>query len=169
MFANGKKPSPDEQALLDPIFYYRPTDTFWDHARDVGIAAAIGGGAYLLAGILAAPTIAFGSSDLALGLSSGGALTKFIDRFGGLAKTFGQFVSTARTFPGQIKDAMTQAARIRFNLDGVNVSRLSGKLNEYGEPAAGYTNYELWLIKNTAEFLSKTKFYQNGKEVASPF
>ncbi len=114
-----------------------------------------------------ATALTFGTNDLVLGLNGGGALQQFVQRFGG--KTFGQFASAARTFPGQIRDALTQATRVRVNLSGIDLSRISGALNEFGEPAAGYTNYELWLIKNTPEFLSKTSFYKNGAEVASPF
>jgi len=45
---------------------------------------------------------------------------------------------------------------------------VSGVLNEFGEPAAGYTNYELWLIKNTPDF-SKSSFYANGMPAPAPF
>lgn len=54
-------------------------------------------------------------------------------------------------------------------LDGVNLSRVSGALNAYGEPAAGYTNFELWLLKTTPGFLNKASFYFNGVQVSSPF
>jgi hypothetical protein len=131
------------------------------------LGPAVGGAARAILLRLGLVALRFGSNDLVLGLSSGGALKEFVQRHGG--KTFGQFVSTARTFPGQIRDAMSQATRIRVRLDRIDISRINGTLNQYGEPAAGYTNYELWLIRNTPEFLSKTSFYSNGVEVASPF
>jgi hypothetical protein len=64
---------------------------------------------------------------------------------------------------------MDQTPIIRFNLDGVDVSRANGALTSFGEPAAGYTNYELYLIKTSPEYASKAVFYKNGVIVKSPF
>ena len=69
----------------------------------------------------------------------------------------------------QIRSAMDQAKGIRFNLDGVDLSRVSGALNEFGEPTAGYTNYELHLLLSTPQYLGKATFYRGGAAVPSPF
>jgi RHS repeat-associated protein len=111
--------------------------------------------------------IGFGSNDLALGLNPGGALKKWTMQHGG--KTAGEFNTSSGRFPDQIRSAMEQASHIRFNLDGVDVRRASGMLNDMGEPAAGYTNYELHLLKATPQFLEKTTFYQGGVSVSIPF
>jgi hypothetical protein len=64
---------------------------------------------------------------------------------------------------------MDQATAIRFDLTGVDISRASGVLNEFGEPAFGYTNYELYLLKNSPQWLAKTTWYINGVPVPAPF
>jgi hypothetical protein len=95
----------------------------------------------------------FGENDLVLGLNRNGSLPNWVQEFGG--KTFGKFISSSQSFAGQIKDAMTQATNIRVNLDGVDLNQINGMINHYGEPAAGYTNYELYLLKTMPEFLEK--------------
>jgi len=65
---------------------------------------------------------------------------------------------------------MRQSDNIRFNLDGVDTTKLSGEINRMtGEPLNGYTNYELWLVKQNPDYLSKTTFYKNGQVVPPPF
>ena len=108
----------------------------------------------------------FGRNGLVLGLNKNGQLQNF-KQLGG--KGYGKFFSSSRNFAGQIKDAMTQANKIRFNLTGVDVSKTSGALSAYGEPLYGYTNYELFLIKSNPTILNKTVFYLNGSIVPSPF
>jgi hypothetical protein len=108
----------------------------------------------------------FGDKDLILGLNKNGSLADF-KAYGG--KGYGEFSTNSRNFSSQIKDAMDQSEKIRFNLDGVDTKRISGQLNDYGEPMNGYTNYELWLIKNNPDYLNKTVFYQNGQVVPFPF
>ena len=109
----------------------------------------------------------FGSNDLVLGLNNNGALQSWVRQFGG--KTFGMFNSTKGSFDGQIRDTMRQATNIRVNLDGIDLSKISGALNQYGEPVKGYTNYELFLLKTVPEFLEKATFYINNVQVSSPF
>jgi hypothetical protein len=75
-------------------------------------------------------------------------------------------LSGGAPFSKQIKEAMTAADDIHFNLDGVNVHKANGKLNEFEEPARGYTNYELWMLKTNPEFFDKVTWYKNG--VAQP-
>ena len=114
----------------------------------------------------AAKALKFGDNDLILGLNRNGSLADFKAYWG---KGYGEFSSSSKNFSSQIKDAMNQSEKIRFNLDGVDTKRLSGQLNDYGEPINGYTNYELWLIKENPNYLNKTIFYQNGQIVPSPF
>ena len=109
----------------------------------------------------------FGSDGLVLGLNKGGSLQQWAKQFGG--KTFGKFDVPRGSFDKQIRSAMDQAKSIRINLDDVDLSRISGKLSEFGEPLKGYTNYELHLIKHNSSYLNKTSFYKGGIEVASPF
>ena len=110
----------------------------------------------------------FGANDLVLGLNNNGALQNWTRQFGG--KTFGMFSSTSRSFSGQIRDAMSQAKNIRINLDGIDLSKICGTLNQFGEPLAeNYTNYELYLLKTVPEFLEKATFYLNNVQVSSPF
>jgi len=109
----------------------------------------------------------FNANDLVLGLNKSGSLQKWAQEFGG--KTFGKFETLSRSFSGQIRDAMKQATNIRVNLDGIDLRKISGKLNQFGEPIMGYTNYELFVLKNTPEFLQKATFYLNNVQVPSPF
>ena len=109
----------------------------------------------------------FGDNDLVLGLNEGGSLQEFVKQFGG--KTFAKFDVPKGAFDDQIKAALDQAEKIRFNLDGVDLKRISGKLNEIGEPINGYTNFELFLLKNNSKYLTKTTFIKDGKVVDSPF
>ncbi len=124
-----------------------------------------------LVGPGAARGLGFGASDLVLGLNRNGALKTWAARYGG--NTYDAFTANLPSglgFPGQIRHAMDRAKKIRFNLDGVDVSRASGELNEFGEPFSGnYTNYELFLIKTTPEYLEKAAFYRSGQRVPSPF
>lgn len=76
--------------------------------------------------------------------------------------TYGD-LSGRGSFSEQIQEAMNAADDIHFNLDGVNPKKASGKLNDYGEPAAGYTNYELWLLQNDKKFGDKVVWYKDGK------
>lgn len=69
------------------------------------------------------------------------------------------------SFSEQIEKAMKDVDEIHFNLDEVNVQKASGRLNDYGEPAAGYTNYELHLLKKP-EFADKVTWWKDG--VAMP-
>lgn len=112
------------------------------------------------------PIKRFEANDLVLGLDMP-RLNKWAKAEGG--KTYGKFELPRGSFSTQIKSAMTQAKTLRFNLDGVDVTKASGKLNDFGEPINGYTNFELYLIKTNKEFHDKTKFYLDGKEVSSPF
>jgi hypothetical protein len=109
----------------------------------------------------------FGDNDLVLGLQP--ELSTFNAKYGG--KTYGKFETLKDGFGDYIIDFMNEADHIRFNLNGVNVSRMN---NESGmlyalnrEPIKGYTNYELWAIKNTPSFFNKTTFYLDGKIVPS--
>jgi hypothetical protein len=117
--------------------------------------------------VIVSATNKFGGNDLVIGLNNNGSLINWAQEFGG--KTFGKFDSLSRSFAGQIKDAMTQATNIRVNLNGVDLNRINGILDQFGEPAAGYTNYELYLLKTVPEFLEKAKFYLDNVEVLSPF
>jgi len=131
------------------------------------VVKTVKAGAAVKTGATVATTaLKFGKNDLVLGLNKNGSLAAF-KAYGG--KSYGEFSSTSKKFSVQIKDAMKQADTIRFNLDGVDTKKLSGQLNAFGEPINGYTNYELWLIKNSTDFLKKTVFYKNGKVVSSPF
>jgi hypothetical protein len=78
--------------------------------------------------------------------------------------TYGK-LSGRGTFSEQIEQALTAADEIHFNLDGVDVKRASGTLNEFGEPPNGnYTNYELWLLKTKkTEYGSKARWWLNGE------
>jgi len=76
--------------------------------------------------------------------------------------TYGKFESSEPSFSGQIEDAMTQAREIHFNLKDVDTARANGALNEFGEPAAGYTNYELYLLKTRPEFQAKVIWYDEA-------
>lgn len=76
--------------------------------------------------------------------------------------TYGE-LSEGGPFSKQIREAMDNADDIRFNLDGVNTKRANGKLNDFGEPAAGYTNYELWLLQNEPKYADKVIWYKDGK------
>jgi|GEM_PF-3130844 len=105
----------------------------------------------------------FGDNDLVLGLNKNGLLQNF-EQYGG--KGYGQFNLSAKNFSGQIDDAMNQAEKIRVNVDRIDTSKVtsnSGMLSEYGELINGYTNYELWKIKNDPDLLGKTVFYENGQ------
>jgi hypothetical protein len=113
----------------------------------------------------AGENLKFGDKDLVLGLNKNGSLSRFKANGG---KGFGEFSSNSKNFSGQIRDAMIQAEKIRFNLDNVDVTRLNGQINAYGEPINGYTNYELWLIKQNPTYLNKTIFYENGQIVSAP-
>lgn len=115
-----------------------------------------------------APTLRFGANDLALGLNGNGQLTRWIRQCGG--RGYSGFTTPRGGFSTQIRSAMEQATHIRFNLDGVNVSRASGALDAFGNPLSGnYTNFELWVLRNTPALLRKTTFYRGGRAVASPF
>jgi RHS repeat-associated protein len=110
----------------------------------------------------------FGENDLILGLNPNGALKQWAQKLGG--KTFAEFETIGKNFVTQIRQAMQKATTIRFNLNGVDVTKANGLINEYGEPLRNnYTNFELFIIKNTPEFLNKTRFYIDNKEVPSPF
>jgi RHS repeat-associated protein len=61
-------------------------------------------------------------------------------------KTYAE-LSGRGSFSEQIEQAMGAADEIHINMAGIDVERANDKLNEYGEPAGGYTNYELHLIK----------------------
>ena len=101
-----------------------------------------------------------------LGLNQGGSLQGWVKQVGG--KTYGKFASSASNFPGHLKDALNQAKTIRFNLDKVDLSRVtksSGKLNSFGEPIGGYTNFELFTIRTNSQYLNKTVFYRNNQVV----
>lgn len=76
--------------------------------------------------------------------------------------TYGE-LSEGGPFSKQIREAMDNADDIHFNLDGVNAKRANGKLNDFGEPAAGYTNYELWLLQNEKKYADKVVWYKDGK------
>ena len=76
--------------------------------------------------------------------------------------TYGE-LSGSGSFEKQINEAMTGADKIHFNLDGVNTSKANGRLTEYGEPAAGYTNYELHLLKTKPEYAAKVTWYKGGE------
>lgn len=69
--------------------------------------------------------------------------------------TYGK-LSGSGPFPKQIAEAMRNADEIHFNMEGVDINRASGKLNEFGEPFSGnYTNYELHLLKENKEYRDK--------------
>jgi hypothetical protein len=101
--------------------------------------------------------------ELALGLSDkkkGLDYRKWAEENGW--STYGN-LSGGGTFPKQIDEAMTNADKIHFNLDGVDVNRASGKLNEFGEPFTGnYTNYELYMLKTKPEFAAKVTWWKDG-------
>ncbi len=107
----------------------------------------------------------FGENDVVLGLQPG--LQKFKLNGG---KGYGQFESAGRDFAAHLDDALKQAENIRFSLDDVELSQVSPRsklLNEFKEPAHGYTNYELHEIVTNPEFLKKTVFYRDGKVVST--
>lgn len=66
-------------------------------------------------------------------------------------------------FSKQIDEAMTEAEKIHFNLDGIDTSSASGRLNQFDEPADGYTNYELHLLKTRPDFATKVTWYKDGQ------
>jgi hypothetical protein len=109
----------------------------------------------------------FGENDLLLGLNPSGKLKAWAAKTGG--KTFGEFNTPKGSFDVQIRSALDQAKAIRFNLDGIDASRANGTLNTAGEPAAGYTNYEMHLVKTNPQYLQKASFYMNGAQVKAPF
>lgn len=76
--------------------------------------------------------------------------------------TYGQ-LGEGSIFPDEIRSAMTKADDIHFNLDGVSVKGASGRVDDFGKPIDGYTNYELYMIKNNPEFADKVIWYKNGK------
>jgi len=89
--------------------------------------------------------------------------------------TYGE-LSGRGSFSEQIKEAMDNADDIHLNLDGpemhpdgtrkmLNVKNANGKLNDFGEPAAGYTNYELWLLKTEPKYADKVVWYKNGERM----
>jgi len=109
----------------------------------------------------------FGNNDLVLGLNQDGMLRKFKE-YGG--KGYGNFKSEYEYFSGQIDDAMTQAEKIRFNLEKIDLSKInksSGKLNSFKEPVNGHTNYELYQIMTNKAYFNKTIFYKNNKVYSS--
>lgn len=80
--------------------------------------------------------------------------------------TYGD-LSGGGAFSKQIDEAMKSADKIHFNLDGVDVSKANGRLNDFGEPLSGnYTNYELFLLKTEPEFAKKVTWWVDG--VAMP-
>lgn len=73
-------------------------------------------------------------------------------------------LSEGGSFSVQIVAAIRAADDIHFNLDGVNVHKAYGKINDHGEPVKGYTNLELWHLKNNTEGAAdKVIWYKNGK------
>lgn len=111
-----------------------------------------------------AATLKYGENDLDLGLNP--QLQAF-KQFGG--RGYSGFESSADDFGGEIRDAMRQAETIRFNLDGVDLSKISSKSGilsaETGQPIYGYTDYEIYTIINNTSYLNKTMFYLNGQVV----
>jgi hypothetical protein len=77
--------------------------------------------------------------------------------------TYGE-LSGSGNFSEQIEQAMNAADEIHFNLKDVDPSRANGALNEYGEPASGYTNYELYMVKT--KFRDKVIWHQPDGTVA---
>jgi hypothetical protein len=74
--------------------------------------------------------------------------------------TYGD-LSGRGSFSVQIDQAMTTADEIHFNIDGVDVSRASGTLNDFGEPPNGnYTNYELYLLSTRKDFAVKVTWWE---------
>ena len=98
--------------------------------------------------------------DLVIGLNTNGRLLAVARQLGG--KTYAQFNRFRGSFADQLYDVMVQARRIKIDLTGVDLSRINDKLNKAGIPTAGYTNYELWVIKNTPAFSAKAEYYENG-------
>lgn len=74
--------------------------------------------------------------------------------------------------PGQIRAAMRQAKTIHFKLDGFprGTERQAAMEGGAKGPVYGYyTKWELHLILTNSAYRNKTRFYRNGKQVASPF
>lgn len=76
-------------------------------------------------------------------------------------QTYGS-LSTTGTFSSQIREAMDAAHEIHFNLEGVDIRRISGALNNLGEPIY-YTEFELFLIKTIPEYRSKARWHLNNR------
>jgi hypothetical protein len=103
----------------------------------------------------------FGDNDLVLGLNRRGRLRQVVQQFGG--KKYADFDIPGGSFERQIKAAMDQAEKIRFDLTDVELERIQGKSSYEllghirGEPMSGnYTNYELLLIKTCGRKSSGT-------------
>jgi len=67
------------------------------------------------------------------------------------------------SFSEQIDQAMRNADEIHFRLDDVSPRKASPDLNDYGEPSRGYTNYELAMIRDNPDFMSKTTWWKDGE------
>lgn len=69
-------------------------------------------------------------------------------------------LSGGGTFSHQIEEAMSTASEIHFNLEGVNTSKPSDALTEYGNPHSGrFTDYELWKLSTERHHAVKVKWW----------
>ena len=152
--------------------YYDPEAGDYVSQDPIGLAGGTSASSYVVD-----PTVwvdAFGlagcKTKLGLGLKSQRKGLDYIEwsKKNGF-KTYGQ-LSGGGSFPKQIREAMDAADEVHFNLEGVDVSRASSRLNEYGDPFTGnYTNYELALIRDNVEYRDKTTWYKDGKPLPEGF
>ena len=62
---------------------------------------------------------------------------------------------------------MEEAEEIHFNLDGVDVKLRNNRLTPSGEPASGFSSYELYLIETNPAYKQKTVWHK-GDQVMPP-
>jgi len=106
---------------------------------------------------------------LGLGLGRGGGWKGYVAwaRERGFQTFWDLGGNAGESFSKRIQQMMDAANEIHFNLEGVDAKQRSGKLTPSGEPAEGYTNYELYLIETNPAYRNKTVWHK-GEQTMPP-